>query len=111
MQEKKKKVIKMIDELIRYFFDNNCKNVGINYYEQKDKYVIEANSEIDISEEKIQDLCDNFSVHRYKEYDFFWDLIGETSGEEELELLFILADDIRIYYENNILKFVIDVLK
>lgn len=111
MQEKKKKVVKMIDELLKYFFDNNCKNINMNYKEEKDKYIIEANSELDISEEEIEVLCENFEMHKDKEYDFFWDLMGETSGEAELELLFMLSDDIRIYYEERILKFIIDVKK
>lgn len=101
----------MTDELIKYLLQKDAKDISINLSEKEAKYIIDVKSKIYISEEQMQELSSNFARHKDLEYEFLWELVGEYSDEDELELLFMIADDIRIYYENEILHFILELKK
>ncbi len=111
MEELKKKIIKMGDEIIQYFLEREGKDINLNIKEDDDKYFLYAKSKLNISEEEMEEIISNYKIHKDIEYDFFWELVGEYSNEEELELLFMLSDDIKIYYDNGILEFIIQINK
>lgn len=111
MLEEKKKISRMTDELLNYFLDRNAKDININVLEVENKYIITVFSEIKITEEEIEYINSNFVKHKNIEYECFLDLMGEGCSEDELELLFMVANEVRVYYENNIFKFIVEVNK
>lgn len=111
MLEEKKKISRMTDELLNYFLDRNAKNININVLENKNNYVITVSSEIEVSEEEIEYINSNFVRHKNVEYECYLGLMGEGCAEDELELLFMLANSVRVYYDNNIFKFIVEVKK
>lgn len=111
MEEEKKKITKMTDEILTYYLKRDGKRINIDIEERYDKYIIVATSKVIVSDEEFEDIVRNFRTNKDLEYDFFWELVGEYSEDEELELLFMLADDIKIYYEEEILKFCIEIAK
>jgi len=109
--EQKKKIIKMTDEILKFLFQKKAKDINISLSEKDDKYELIANSKTNISDKEMEYIISNFARHKDLEYDFYWELMGENSEEDELELLFILADDVRIYYENDIFTMIIELKK
>lgn len=112
MEEYKKKISKMGDELIKFFLNRGSKKVGLELEDLEDKYILIAKSKADISEEELEELILNYKANKDTEYDYLWELVGDSSDEDELELLFILADNVRIYYdEEDILRFIVEIEK
>ncbi|VWL85605.1 hypothetical protein [Oceanivirga miroungae] len=111
MEEVKKKIVKMGDEVVQYFLERDGKDISLNIKEDSEHYYLQAKSDVYISEYELEEIFSNYKIHRDLEYDFFWELVGENSEEAELELLFMLADDTKISYEDNILEFNIRVDK
>lgn len=101
----------MTDEVLKFFLEKKGKEININIAEKEQIFEISAKSKVNISEKEMEYIISNFARHKDLEYDFYWELMGENSDEDELELLFILADDIRIYYENDELLMIIELKK
>ncbi|QXW65748.1 hypothetical protein KX935_00230 [Streptobacillus moniliformis] len=64
-----------------------------------------------MSDDDLEFINSKLASHKNMEYDFYWELMGEPFEEDELKLLFLLADNVRIYYENNELLFIIEIKK
>lgn len=111
MLEKSKKVLRMQNELLKYLIIKKAKKVESIYEEKENFYEVTLSAKLNMSEKEIEFLISKFSKNKEREYEYFWELMGESLEEDELELLFTLADDVRIYYENNILKFVLVIEK
>ncbi len=111
MIDKKKKIIKMQNEILKYMLIKGAVKVDVLYEEKEKMFELTAKSKIAIEESEMENLISKFSRHKEQEYDYYFDLIGETLEDDELELLFALADDVRIYYEKGILIFVVDIKK
>lgn len=111
MELKKKQILKMTDEILRYFLEKKANNINFNINELEDKFIIKVSSFLDITEEEIEDINSKFVKHRDKEYEIYWELMGSDSEDDELELLFILATDIIIYYEDDKFTVVIELDK
>ncbi|WP_068268163.1 hypothetical protein [Caviibacter abscessus] len=105
------KLVKMADEVLKFLLEKKGKEININISEKEKVFEISAKSKINISEKEMEYITSNFARHKDLEYDFYWELMGENSDEDELELLFILADDIRIYYENDEFLMIIELKK
>ncbi|WP_197407850.1 hypothetical protein [Caviibacter abscessus] len=101
----------MADEVLKFLLEKKGKEININISEKEKVFEISAKSKINISEKEMEYITSNFARHKDLEYDFYWELMGENSDEDELELLFILADDIRIYYENDEFLMIIELKK
>lgn len=46
-----------------------------------------------------------------KEYEIFWELMGEVYEEGELELLFTLSDEVHMNYDDKKLNFKLEIYK
>lgn len=109
MEEKKRKLAKMVDEVSKFFLSKDATNININISNTGKKYIIDASGEIEIDDDEMEEIVSNLREHKDLEYDFFWELVGEYSDEEEFEIMFLLADEVRIYYENKQLNFVLEI--
>lgn len=109
MKTKEKKITKMCDELLKYYFNKKATNISININEENEKYTIISKAKFNMTEDEIENLIENLPEHRDLEYETYWELIGEYSDDNELELLFLLSNSIHIYYENNFLIFNLEV--
>lgn len=107
MNEKKKIITKMSDEIVKFYFNKNAEDIYININKEKDSFTLTTSAKINVNDEEMEDVISNFKYNTKAEYEYMWELVGEYSDENELELLFILSKDIKIYYENEILKFII----
>lgn len=103
MDIQKKKITKMSDELLKFYLNKNTKEISINVLEEKKHFSIESKAKIDLTEEEIEYIISNFPKHKDIEYDSYWELMGEYCDDDELELLFLLADSIHVYYEKGYL--------
>lgn len=107
MLDKKKKIIKMQNEILKYMLIKGALKVDISYEEKEKNFELTAKSKVYMEESEMENLISKFSRHKEQEYDYYFDLIGETLEDDELELLFALADNVRIYYEQDVLTFVV----
>lgn len=111
MEEVRKKIVKMSDEIIKYFLLKKGEEIDLNIKEMDEKYVIFVRSKVDISNKEMEELHFKISNHRDVEYDFYWELVGETYDDDELVLLSLISDKVDISYKENIMSFIIELNK
>ncbi|WP_067142973.1 hypothetical protein [Oceanivirga salmonicida] len=112
MEEYKRKISKMGDELIKFLLNRGSKKVSLELEDLENEFIITAKSKVVINEEELNELILNYKAHKDMEYDYFWELVGDNSDEDELELLFMLADNVRIYYDDKEgLSFIVEIKK
>ncbi|CAM3140764.1 hypothetical protein [Streptobacillus ratti] len=111
MLEQEKIIIKMMDELVKYFLSKNGKKIKVEIEEKENIFQIISSSNIDMSDDELEFINSKLASHKNREYNFYWELMGEPFEEDELKLLFLLADNVRIYYENNELLFIVEIKK
>ncbi|WP_064591665.1 hypothetical protein [Streptobacillus moniliformis] len=111
MLEQEKIIVKMMDELVKYFLSKNGKKIKVEIEDKDNIFQITSSCNIDVSDDDLEFINSKLASHKNMEYDFYWELMGEPFEEDELKLLFLLADNVRIYYENNELLFIIEIKK
>ncbi|WP_156298885.1 hypothetical protein [Streptobacillus canis] len=111
MLEQEKIIIKMTDELLKYFLSKKGLKIRVDIEDKDNFFQIIASSKMKITQKELEEIHSKLANHKDREYDFYWELMGEAFEEDELELLFLLADNVGIFYENNELVFIIEIKK
>lgn len=102
-QHEVKKISKIIDELITFFFLKKTNKMNIEIEDLKDHYEITiVNDCCDFTPEKIEIMKSLFNVQRQREVEeYYWRLAGETDYESELSLVGIMIDDAKIEFNGD----------
>ncbi|ERJ13472.1 hypothetical protein [Haloplasma contractile] len=106
MKHAKKRLLKIVDELLNYFFLMGATNLNVNVKEEKEQYVIffEGNYKKK-HKKKIDRLvrCLEFAKQEDME-EYFWELAGDCDLDSELSLVGMMTDDIEIDIGDEIIK-------
>lgn len=98
MKHNKKRVSKIVDELIVYLFSIGASNINVNILEEKDFYKIRISSNYrDKDMEKIDNLKKYLSCEKQEEMEeYYWELTGECDIDTELTLVGMMTDKCEI---------------
>lgn len=103
MSNDKMKAIKILDELIGFYFNIGITNlhIDIKYTEEEIQITLEGDCQQSPQEklEKLQNLLNSPKHEEIEEY--YWELVGENHNYEELMLLGSLVDSGNIKHINN----------
>lgn len=102
-QHEVKKLSKIVDELITFFFLKKTNKMNIEIEDLKDHYEITmVNDCCELTSEKLEILKSLFNVQRQREVEeYYWRLAGETDDESELSLVGTMIDDATVEYKDN----------
>ncbi len=105
-----KKAVKIISELMTYFFDQSAKNIEVKFNsddvgkEKEYEIIIEGLIE-DISSEELTKLREELNTSRQAQVEeYYWELAGEGNNSREMSLVGMLVDSSVVEYKDNYLK-------
>ncbi len=98
MRHNKKRVSKIVDELISYFFKIGSKNIHIDVLEEKKQYVITFSCDTkNIKESDINLLVRCLNTYKSEEMEeYYWELTGECDTDSELSIVGMMIDNFEI---------------
>lgn len=103
MRFKKEKLIKLMNELINFCVDIGMHDLDINFKCQTGEITVSGYVENPPMKE-LEDLEEILNAPRQEELEeYYWVLIGDGHGMQELEMVGVLVDNGSITYEDKIL--------
>lgn len=106
MRYKREKLIKIMNELVNFCLYINMKDLKIEFscHEDIGKISVEGHC-TNPPLERLDDLEYILNSPRQVELEeYYWNLVGDGHGHQELEMVGTLVDSGSIKYENNILN-------
>ncbi|KUO68979.1 MAG: hypothetical protein APF77_19585 [Clostridia bacterium BRH_c25] len=106
MKHLRKRICKIIDELVNYMLSIEATNINVNIENKADHYIITIKS--DYSEEKykrIEKLMRALTSPKTEEIEeYYWELTGESDTDTELYLVGMMVDKSEISIVDNMLE-------
>lgn len=106
MRYKREKLIKIMNELVNFCLQINMKDLKIQFscHEHKGQISIEGYCD-NPPMERLEDLEYILNSPRQEELEeYYWSLVGDGYGYQELEMVGVLVDSGSISYEDRVLK-------
>lgn len=109
MKHTKKRLAKMVDELITYFFSMGSTSMNVNIEDKAERFVIKLKSNyIDNNEEKINKLIHHLKCDKQEEMEeYYWELAGDSDVDTELTLIGMMTDDVEIDINEDTIELVL----
>lgn len=109
MRHNKKRLSKIIDELINYFFKIGSKNIHIDVLDEKKQYIITFTCDTKkIKEEDINLLVKCLNTDKSEEMEeYYWELTGECDTDSELSIVGMMIDDFEISINNQHMELIL----
>ncbi|MDK2917838.1 MAG: hypothetical protein PWQ37_571 [Candidatus Petromonas sp.] len=103
MKHIKKRIAKIVDELVTYFFSMGATDISINVKEEKGFFkIILATNYLKKDEEKINKLIKYLKCAKQEEMEeYYWELTGDSDVDEELILVGMMTDEAELDIEED----------
>lgn len=103
MRHEVKKIAKIVDELITFFFLRKTHIMGIEIKDLDNSFEIMIKNDCrNINDDEINNIKKLFSVQRQREMEeYYWQLTGEADNDTELNLVGIMIDKVDVSVEEN----------
>lgn len=98
MKHDKKRIAKIVDELITYFFSMGATDININLKEEKECYKISLKCNYSCTDQgKIDKLIKYLKCEKQEEMEeYFWELTGDCDVDTELTLVGMMTDEAKV---------------
>ena len=105
MKTKFEKIMKIASELLSYCHHYGAKEFRLDILEEDDAVSLSMRAcPEDIPAKEFENLVAALSTPRQREVEQdYWELIGDSDGVAELQLLGMLCDDAKVDYQNRAL--------
>ena len=110
MKHTKKRVSKIVDELLTYLMSIGASNVNLNIKDEKNRYRISAESNYiqENNEQKIKKLIKCIKCPKQEEMEeYYWELAGECDVDTELTLIGMMVDNIEMDIDDDHINIVL----
>lgn len=104
-----KRLTRIIDELISYFFTLNATNITVQINEQETRFEVTLSCNYSLEKDnKVKELYDSLKTSRQIEMEeYYWELAGECCDEFELSLIGMMIDEVFIDTHDDHLQLII----
>lgn len=109
MKHYKKRVSKIVDELITYFFAMGATDINMDLQETDDYYKIHFKSNYtENNEEKIEKMVKYLKCEKQEEMEeYYWELAGDSDVDTELSLVGMMTDKAEINIGEDIIEVIL----
>ncbi|MDF2676644.1 MAG: hypothetical protein K0Q97_949 [Bacillota bacterium] len=109
MKHNKKRIVKIVDELIIFLFSINSTNINVNILENNDEYEITGIGNYNGGhDKKIEKFVKLLNCPKHEEMEeCYWELTGESDVGSELALLGMMIDDASINIDDGKLEIIL----
>jgi uncharacterized tellurite resistance protein B-like protein len=99
----KKRIAKIVDELITYFFSMGATDIDINLKDEKKCYKISLKCNYSSKDQrKFDKLIKYLKCAKQEEMEeYFWELAGDCDVDTELTLVGMMTDEAKIDYNDD----------
>ena len=106
MKHNKKRISKIVDELINYLFSIGATDININIQERSEEYKIIITSNYkEGKDNKINKLIKALNAPKIEEIEeYYWELAGESDVGSELHLIGMMVDKAEVSVIDQVLK-------
>ncbi|SHJ53333.1 hypothetical protein [Paramaledivibacter caminithermalis] len=106
MKHGKKRIAKIVDELVTYFFSIGATDIDINLKEEKEYYQISVKCNYSCKDQgKIDKLIKYLKCAKQEEMEeYFWELAGDSDVDTELTLVGMMTDEAEISCNDNTIE-------
>lgn len=104
MKHTKKRISKIVDELITYLLSMGADDVFVNIKDEKNRYKICAKSNYmkKNNEEKIDKLIKYLNCPKQEAMEeYYWELTGDCDVDTELTLIGMMVDKVNVNIDDN----------
>ena len=103
MKHIKKRISKIADELITYFFSVGANDITVNLQEKDDYFKIVFKSNYLLkNKEKIEHLTQYLKLEKQEEMEeYYWELTGDCDIDTELTLIGMMTDKCEIIFHGD----------
>ncbi len=104
MNSEQSKAIKMINEVMIYFFNHHFSDLEMSLNVKEKKTVISVSGYSKTQPDDLVEVSESLLHPRQPEVEeYYWRLLGTNNKTNQLHLLGALVDDVSIMYEENLL--------
>ncbi|MCT4620757.1 MAG: hypothetical protein N4A62_15390 [Marinisporobacter sp.] len=109
MKHNKKRISKIVDELVAYFFTMGATDININLQEKEDYYKIVLSCNYIVkNQEKIEKMIKCLKCDKQEEMEeYYWELAGDCDVDTELTLVGMMTDEAEIDISEDEIKLVL----
>ncbi|MCG8500070.1 MAG: hypothetical protein MJB12_06640, partial [Firmicutes bacterium] len=112
MKHTKKRISKIANELIIYFFNMGATDITANLQDKKDYYRILLRSNFTTKDtdkmEKIEKMVKYLKLNKQEEMEeYYWELIGECDVDTELPLVGMMIDDVETHINDDTIEVIL----
>lgn len=105
MKHLKQRNIKIVNELMSFFYRNGANKIHIDINSLEDKTEFFLSTEIENLDENtlstVEKLLNSPRYHEMEEY--YWNLTGDNDSASELSLVGMMTDEAEITYKDNLI--------
>jgi len=107
MKHEKKRITKIVDEIMTYLYSIGAKDIGIRVKEFEDRYVMTFNSDYKkMCEKKLDALIKALkSCSKQQEMEeYYWELLGDCDVDSELTLVGMMVNEAELDVEEDAIE-------
>ncbi len=105
MTKERNKAVKILVELIGYFFGNDISSIDMNLTYNVSGFNIHLRGNCECEPEELEKLNETLNAPRQNELEeYYWGLLGSSNSKQELYLLGSLVDSGKVEYNDGILE-------
>lgn len=101
--EERRKITKIIDEILVFLFHMGSKNIDINYKDEECYFTVSFKCNYDINKKDlIYTMVKHLNTERQEEMEeYYWELAGKYNKDTELTLVGMMTDDAKVYFDDD----------
>ncbi|QVK17443.1 hypothetical protein KHQ81_11370 [Mycoplasmatota bacterium] len=109
MKHRKKRISKITEELINYFFKIGATQIHIDVIEENNQFKVIFQSNIkDIKQDDIDILVKCLNCQKLEEMEeYYWELTGECDTDTELSIVGMMIDDFEVNIKDDQMELII----
>jgi len=98
MKHIRKRISRIIDELVTYFFTMGATDINVRVKEEEDRFVIFLKTNYtDKNKDKLDKLVRYLECDKQEEMEeYYWELAGDSDVDTELTLVGMMTDEVEI---------------
>ncbi|WP_018247755.1 hypothetical protein [Orenia marismortui] len=103
MKHEKMKIIKILDEILSFSFNNKANDIDINIKIKDQQTIItfKDNSK-NLNQNKLEEIEEMLNIDKQPEIEeYYWELIGQNDYCDELSVVGLMIDKATINYQPN----------
>lgn len=109
MKHLKKRIVKIVDEMMTYFFSIGATDININVFENEEMFKITFNSNYLIQcKSCIEELVKSLNCAKNQEMEeYYWELVGDCDVDTELPLVGMMINEAELDIEDDFVEVIL----